>query len=538
MARALLSVSDKTGLPAFARELVERGFELVSTGGTSRILAAAGVPVLEVSAVTAFPEMLDGRVKTLHPAIHAGILARRARHDDLAALDRHRIRPIDLVVVNLYPFVATAARPDVAFEELVEEIDIGGPALVRAAAKNFRDVLVVVSPADYAAVVEQLDQPGGSSAEFRFRMARKAFAHTAEYDAAVTMELERVRCSGDVFERTPGLTGMPERWFVPATKATDLRYGENPHQAGAWYRTADSGRFDILQGKALSFTNLLDIDSASRIASEFDEPAAVVIKHTNPCGAATGSSLVEAYLRARDADALSAYGGIVGVNRVVDVETARAIASTFIEAVIAPGIEDDARGVLAGKKNLRVIVADLARAFARQGRRFEVRSIFDGLLVQDRDAVVEASAPWPPPAAEGSGVHVVTMRQPTPDEWSMLRFAWRVCAHVKSNAVIFTGADRTLAVGAGQMSRVDAVNVAVAKAAERASTAGGPVALTGSVAASDAFFPFRDGLDAVAAAGATAVIQPGGSVRDAEVIAAADEHGLAMVFTGRRHFRH
>jgi phosphoribosylaminoimidazolecarboxamide formyltransferase/IMP cyclohydrolase len=538
MARALLSVSDKTGLPALARALVERGFELVSTGGTARILAAAGLPVLEVSGVTGFPEMLDGRVKTLHPAIHAGILARRARPDDLAAIDHRGIRPIDLVVVNLYPFVATAARRDVAFEDLVEEIDIGGPSLVRAAAKNFRDVLVVVSPADYDAVVEQLDQPGGSSAEFRFSLARKAFAHTAEYDAAITMELERVRCAGGVFERTPEWSGMPTRWFVPATKAADLRYGENPHQAGAWYRTADSGRFDILQGKALSFTNLLDVDSASRIACEFDEPAAVVVKHTNPCGAATGASLAEAYVRARDADALSAYGGIVGVNRVVDLDAARAIASTFIEAVIAPGIEDDALGVLAGKKNLRVIVADLARAFGRQGRRFDVRSIFDGLLVQDRDGVVEASGPWPPPAADASGVRVVTRRQPTADEWRMLRFAWRVCAHVKSNAVIFTGADRTLAVGAGQMSRVDAVNVAVAKAAERASSGALPGALTGSVAASDAFFPFRDGLDAVAAAGATAVIQPGGSVRDAEVVAAADEHGLAMVFTGRRHFRH
>jgi phosphoribosylaminoimidazolecarboxamide formyltransferase/IMP cyclohydrolase len=538
MARALLSVSDKTGLPDLAQALVERGFELVSTGGTARILAAAGLPVVEVSSVTGFPEMLDGRVKTLHPAIHAGILARRARQGDMAAIDRHGIRPIDLVVVNLYPFVRTAARPDAAFEDLVEEIDIGGPSLVRAAAKNFRDVLVVVSPDDYGAVVEQLDRPGGSSTEFRFFLARKALAHTAEYDAAITMELERVHCSGDVFERTPELTGMPTRWFVPATKSADLRYGENPHQAGAWYRTAHSGRFDVLQGKALSYTNLLDVDSAARIACEFDEPAAVVIKHTNPCGAATGASLAEAYVRARDADALSAFGGIVGVNRVVDPDTARAIASTFIEAVIAPGIEAEALAVLAGKKNLRVIVADLARAFGPGRRRFDVRSIFDGLLVQDRDAVVEASMPWPPPAAEASSVRVVTRRQPTPDEWRMLRFGWRVCAHVKSNAVIFTGADRTLAVGAGQMSRVDAVSVAVAKAAERAAAGGLPSALTGSVAASDAFFPFRDGLDAVAAAGATAVIQPGGSVRDAEVIAAADEHGLAMVFTGRRHFRH
>ncbi len=540
MARALLSVSDKTGLSEFGRALVDRGFELVSTGGTARALLSAGLPVVEVSQVTGFAEMLDGRVKTLHPAVHGGILARRSRSDDLDAIARQGIRPIDVVAVNLYPFVRTAARADVAFDDLVEEIDIGGPSLVRAAAKNFRDVIVVVSPEDYGRVIAHLDQPGPSPAEFRFLMARKAFAHTAEYDAAIAAELERVRCSGDVFERTPAPPGLPARLLVPATKASDLRYGENPHQAGAWYRTADGGRFDVLQGKALSFTNLLDIDSAARIACEFDEPAAVVIKHTNPCGAATGSSPAEAYVRARDADALSAFGGIVGLNRPLDLATARAIASTFIEAVIAPGIDDEALAVLATKKNLRVVVADLARAFGRQGRRFDLRSIFDGLLVQDRDAVVEASMPWPVPADGGgaSGVRVVTRRQPTSDEWRSLRFAWRVCAHVKSNAVIFTGADRTLAVGAGQMSRVDAVSVAVAKAAERAAAGALPGRLAGSVAASDAFFPFRDGLDAVAAAGATAVVQPGGSVRDAEVIAAADEHGLAMVFTGRRHFRH
>jgi phosphoribosylaminoimidazolecarboxamide formyltransferase/IMP cyclohydrolase len=540
MARALLSVSDKTGLPEFGKALVARGFELVSTGGTARALATAGLPVLEVSEVTGFPEMLDGRVKTLHPAVHGGILARRSRRDDLAALERHGIRPIDLVVVNLYPFVRAAARAETAFDDLVEEIDIGGPSLVRAAAKNFRDVLVVVSPDDYGRVVEHLDWPGEHPVEFRFSLARKAFAHTAEYDAAIASELERVDVGEGRFERAPASPGLPARLFVPAVKASDLRYGENPHQAGAWYRTADSGRFDVLQGKALSFTNLLDIDSAARIVCEFEEPAAVVIKHTNPCGAATGAALAEAYVRARDADALSAFGGIVGLNRVLDAGTARAIASTFIEAVIAPGIDDEARAALASRKNLRVVVADLARAFGRGARRYDIRSIFDGLLVQDRDAVTEASTPWPAAdgAAGAAALHVVTRREPTPDEWRGLRFAWRVCAHVKSNTVIFTGADRTLAVGAGQMSRVDAVNVAVAKAAERAAAGALPGGLAGSVAASDAFFPFRDGLDAVAAAGATAVVQPGGSVRDAEVIAAADEHGLAMVFTGRRHFRH
>jgi len=538
MARALLSVSDKTGLPALARALADRGFELVSTGGTAKALAAAGLPVVGISDVTGFPEMLDGRVKTLHPAVHGGILARRSRPDDLAAIEQHGIHPIDIVVVNLYPFVRAAANPDTPFDGLVEEIDIGGPSLVRAAAKNFRDVLVVVSPSDYEGVIQQLDRPGGPTAEFRLALARKAFGHTGEYDMAIAAELERVRMGDSGFERMAAADGLPGRLMLTATRARDLRYGENPHQVAAWYRGADAGRFDVLQGKELSFTNLLDIDSAARIACEFDEPAAVVIKHTNPCGAATGATAAEAYVRARDADALSAFGGIVGVNRTIDIETAKAIASTFIEAVIAPGIEDEALAVLAAKKNLRVVVADLARAFARDARHLDIRSIFDGLLVEVRDIVSEARMVWPAPASADTGLRVVTRRQPTEDEWRGLNFAWRVCAHVKSNAVIFTTADRTLAVGAGQMSRVDAVKVAIMKASERGEGAGTGRPLAGSVAASDAFFPFRDGLDAVAAAGATAVVQPGGSMRDAEVIAAADEHGLAMVFTGRRHFRH
>jgi phosphoribosylaminoimidazolecarboxamide formyltransferase / IMP cyclohydrolase len=536
MARALISVSDKTGLTEFGEALATRGFELVSTGGTSATLHAAGLNTVGISEVTGFPEMLDGRVKTLHPAVHGGILARRSRTDDLDAIARHGIQPIDLIVVNLYPFVRAAANPQTTFDALVEEIDIGGPSLVRAAAKNFRDVLVVVSPADYGKVVEELDRPGGPSLEFRFDLACKAFAHTAEYDAAIAAELERVSVAGGAFTRSAGDGGMPVRLIVAGSKARDLRYGENPHQRAAWYRDAAAGRLDILQGKELSFTNLLDLDSAARIVSEFGEPAAVVIKHTNPCGAATGATAAEAYVRARDADALSAYGGIVGLNRPIDVEAAAAIASTFIEAVIAPACESGAIPVLAGKKNMRVVVAELASAFQPGQRHLDIRSIFDGLLVEARDTVAEAAAPWPP--AEPTGLKVVTRRQPTPEEWQALRFAWRVCAHVKSNAVIFTAADRTVAIGAGQMSRVDAVNVAIMKARERAggATAGGPLA--GTVAASDAFFPFRDGLDAVAAAGATAVIQPGGSVRDAEVIAAADEHGLAMVFSGRRHFRH
>jgi phosphoribosylaminoimidazolecarboxamide formyltransferase/IMP cyclohydrolase len=537
MRRALLSVSDKAGLAAFAAGLEQRGFELVSTGGTARALRDAGLRVTAVSEVTAFPEMLDGRVKTLHPAVHGGILARRSRPDDMAAIARHGITPIDLVVVNLYPFQRAAADPATPFNALVEEIDIGGPSLVRAAAKNFRDVLVVVSPADYDEVLAQLDREAGPASEFRLALAQRAFAHTAAYDAAIASELVRVEAGEAEFRRQAG-PGLPSQLFLHLVKNRDLRYGENPHQPAAWYSPVEGAGVRVTQGKELSFTNLLDVDSARRIVAEFDEPAAVVIKHTNPCGAATGSTLEEAYVQARDADALAAYGGIVGLNRVIDEATARAIASTFIEAVVAPGVDEQAAAVLAAKKNLRLVLAD-APAASLLGR-LDLRSIVGGVLVQQRDVVEEASRPWPPSEADGlTAFRVVTKRQPTPEEWQALRFAWRVCAHVKSNSVIFTNADRTLAVGAGQMSRVDAVKVAIMKAIERGGQeAGKPALLAGSVAASDAYFPFRDGLDALAEGGATAVVQPGGSVRDALVIEAADEHGLAMVFAGRRHFRH
>jgi phosphoribosylaminoimidazolecarboxamide formyltransferase/IMP cyclohydrolase len=536
MRRALISVSDKAGLVPFAQALADLGFELVSTGGTARALAGAGLRVTMVSQVTGFPEMLDGRVKTLHPAIHAGILARRQREDDRAALDRHGIRPIDLVAVNLYPFGRAAADPATPFDLLVEEIDIGGPSLLRAAAKNFRDVLVVTSPADYERVLEGLRQPGGPDAGLRLYLARAAFAHTAAYDAAIAGELQLVTAGAEGYQRSaPG--SNPALLALQMAKVRDLRYGENPHLQAAWYRAEGAAGVEVRQGKELSFTNLLDLDAAARIVNEFAEPAAVVIKHTNPCGAATGDTLAKAYVAARQADPASAYGGIVGLNRTIDEETAREVASTFIEAVIAPGIEDKGAALLAARKNLRVVIGDIGTLLAPEGPgRLDLRSILDGVLVQGRDRVVEAHHGWPgeppagvPPAGE---LRVVTRRSPTPDEWQALRFAWRVCAHVKSNAVIFTAADRTLAIGAGQTSRVDAVKLAAMKAA-----AGG-VSLAGSVAASDAFFPFRDGLDAVAEAGAVAVVQPGGSVRDAEVIAAADERGLAMVFTGRRHFRH
>ena len=534
MPRAILSVSDKTGIVDLGRGLAARGFELVSTGGTARALREAGLAVVAVSAVTGFPEMMDGRVKTLHPAIHGGILARRDRPDDLTAIAGQGIRPVDVVVVNLYPFARAAANPATPFEGLVEEIDIGGPSMVRAAAKNFRDVLVVVQPLDYPRLLAALDE--GPTLAFRYELMVKAFAHTAEYDSTIAATLLQSAVEGD---RVARARSVENAYFRPTIelgdtidlslrKLRDLRYGENPHQKAAWYvERSDDAPYTILQGKELSFTNLLDIDAASRIVLEFSEPAAVVIKHTNPCGAATGESAADAYTRARDADSLAAFGGIVGLNRPIDVAAAEAVVSTFIEAVIAPSVEPAARDVLAKKTNMRVVTADVDAT--RPG--VDIRSLMGSILVQQRDVVAEAERPWSPDALP-EGVKVVTRRAPSAEEWEALRFAWRICAHVKSNTVIFTDARRTLAIGAGQMSRVDAVNVAVAKAASA------NVVLQRSVAASDAFFPFRDGLDAVAAAGATAIVQPGGSVRDAEVIAAADEHGLAMVFTGRRHFRH
>lgn len=523
--RALLSVSDKSGLIPFAKRLAALGCELVSTGGTAKALADAGLAVIGISEVTGFPEMMDGRVKTLHPKVHAGILARRNRPDDLQALDGLGITPIDLVVVNLYPFAAAADKPNLPFDHLIEEIDIGGPSMVRAAAKNFRDVLVVVDPVDYDRVATALEQ-GSAGEVLRFDLARKALGHTAAYDTTIAATLGEVRHNGTEFVRERGGDVLPAIWVPTLTKMRDLRYGENPHQKGALYSSGKLGfsAANILQGKELSFTNLLDLDAAVRIALEFTEPAAVVIKHTNPCGVATGTDAAAAYLRAREADPLSAFGGIVGLNREITVDVAKALISSFIEAVIAPSIEPtgEALKVLSAKPNMRVVTA----SFDGLEHALDAKSILGGWLVQTRDRVGEARDPWPHAPEEPK---VVTRRLPTREEWEALRFAWRVCAHVKSNTILFASNDQTLAVGAGQMSRVDAVKVAVMKAAGK---------LKGSVVASDAFFPFRDGLDALAAAGATAVVQPGGSVKDAEVIAAADEHGLAMVFTGHRHFRH
>jgi phosphoribosylaminoimidazolecarboxamide formyltransferase/IMP cyclohydrolase len=524
MPRALLSVSDKSGLVDFARGLAVRGFELVSTGGTATALERAGLTVRSVSDVTGFPELMDGRVKTLHPLVHGGILARRGHPADLEAAARHGIGLIDLVVVNLYPFVTAAANPATPFPALIEEIDIGGPSLIRAAAKNFESVLVVVSPADYSDVLEHIDRRGGPSREFRFLLARKAFSHTAAYDAAIASTLDTVSVTDGEYTRNEA-PAFPTFLTIALKKVGDLRYGENPHQASAWYTDGGGvglGGAELLQGKELSYTNLLDLDAAARIVLEFREPAAALIKHTNPCGVAIGSSAAEAYVRAREADSLSAFGAVIGLNRAIDVDAAQAIVSTKIDAVVAPAVDEGARAVLAKKTQMRVVVADFSSCGQR--RVTEFRSVLGAVLAQDRDRVTEADAPWP-----SSDLRVVTRRQPTSEEWKALHFAWRLCAHVKSNTVIFTTADRTLAIGAGQMSRVDAVQVARMKAAGT---------LKGSVAASDAFFPFRDGLDAVAEAGATAVVQPGGSLKDPDVIAAADEHDLAMVFTSRRHFRH
>ena len=531
--RALLSVSNKAGIVTLARGLVDLGCDVVSTGGTAKALREAGVPVIGIEEVTGMPEMMGGRVKTLHPAVHGGILARRDRDDDRQAIAQHGIHPIDVVVVNLYPFAEAAARADTGFDDLIEEIDIGGPTLVRAAAKNFRDVLVLVDPTDYAEALEALRRDGGPQLAFRFGLARKAFCHTADYDQLIAGTLAGIRASDAGFQRAPAAeTALtPPALTLSLTKLKALRYGENPHQEAAWYGesgAAGLGAAQVLQGKDLSFTNLLDLDAAARLVLEFDEPVAAVLKHTNPCGVATAASVTEAYVHARETDPLSAFGGIVGVNRPIDAATATAITSTFIEGVIAPSVDAAARPILAAKPAMRVLAADLSAVRdGIEGVR-EVRSVLGGWLVQRRDVVSEASVAW----ANGVGdppLRVVTARAPTEAEWEALRFAWRVCAHVKSNTIVFTRRDRTVALGAGQMSRVDAVKVAVLKATAD---------LAGTVAASDAFFPFRDGLDAIAEAGATAVVQPGGSKRDDEVVAAANEHGLAMVLTGRRHFWH
>ncbi|MGE0259674.1 MAG: bifunctional phosphoribosylaminoimidazolecarboxamide formyltransferase/IMP cyclohydrolase [Alphaproteobacteria bacterium] len=517
--RALLSVSDKQGLEAFARALVARGVALVSTGGSAQALRQAGLPVVEVAEVTGFPEMLDGRVKTLHPAVHGGLLARRDRPDHRAALAAHGIGEIDLLVCNLYPFEATVAS-GADRETCIENIDIGGPALIRAAAKNHEFVTVVTDPADYDAVLGEIADTGGVGRALRRRLARQAYALTAAYDAAVSLW----------FARDEGVV-FPETLVGAARLAQRTRYGENPHQRAALYRTGDN-RAGVatarqVQGKELSYNNYADADAAYELVAEFAGPAVAIIKHANPCGAAIGTSLREAWDKALACDPVSAFGGIVAVNRPLDAATAEAIAKIFVEVVIAPEADAAARAVLARREALRLLVA--GGLPDPKAVSWTTHELAGGLLIQERDRVTAAR----------DDLRVVTKRAPTDAEIADLLFADTVAKHVKSNAIVFARGGATVGIGAGQMSRVDSVRIAARKAAEAAANAGlAEPATRGSVVASDAFYPFADGLEAAIAAGATAAIQPGGSRRDAEIIAAADRAGIAMVFTGIRHFRH
>ncbi len=521
--RALLSVTDKTGMVEFARVLTSFGVELVSTGGTAAALRAAGLAVKDIGELTGFPEMLDGRVKTLHPLVHGGLLYIRGNAEHEAAVAAHSIQPIDMVVVNLYAFEKTAAQPGVAFGHLIENIDIGGPSMVRSAAKNFEDVAIVTRVSDYPALSEELKANSGTlSRETRWRLARQAFATTAAYDTAIANTLDAIEQAPLPAEAaSPSINNLPSTLRINLPLAQPLRYGENPHQRAALYANG-SGQGIAgarqLQGKELSFNNLVDLDACWELAQEFpsgeSDPAVVVIvKHTNPCGAATGATVLEAYQKALAADPLSAFGGVIGINRPVDGEAAEEIAKLFVEAIAAPAFTEEALQRFAAKKNLRLVEVQAAPP------RPVVKHVSGGLLVQDADIA----------RVNESELKVVTWRPPTAEELRSLLFAWRVAKHVKSNAIVYARDGQTLGVGAGQMSRVDAARFGAMKAV---------LPLKGCVAASDAFFPFPDGLETVAAAGATAVIQPGGSVKDQDVIYAADRLGIAMVFTGFRHFRH
>ncbi len=524
--RALLSVYDKSGIVDLARRLLELGFTLISTGGTAEALRSAGLAVTEVSQVTGHPEILGGRVKTLHPKIHGGLLADPGLAPHRADMERTGIAPIELLVVNLYPFQAVAKRPEAPLDEIIEMIDIGGPAMLRSAAKNHARVGVVVDPADYAVVERELAAVGGLTESTRRRLAVKAFAHTAAYDLVIRDTL-RERFGGMQETAAQGAAApeadpFPEELKLSFRRLGRLRYGENPHQRAALY--ADAGAppgtvatARVLQGKELSFNNLLDLDAAWRAVREFDPPAAVIVKHNNPCGVAIAGTAAEAFALARRTDPTSAFGGIVAFNRGLDAAAAEAVTGLFLECLIAPGYAAAARDILAAKPALRVL--EIGPAARPRDADLDLRRISGGLLAQDADAA----------ETDLRACRVVTRRAPSEDELQALDFAWRVAKHVKSNAIVLARADHTVGLGAGQMSRVDAVRLAIMKAQE-------PV--RGTVLASDAFFPFRDGLDEAARAGVVAVVQPGGSVRDAEITAAADEHGMAMVFTGTRHFRH
>ncbi len=517
--RAILSVTDKTGIVDFARKLTDFNVELVSTGGTAKLLRESGVRVRDISELTGFPEMMDGRVKTLHPKVHGGILHIRGNPAHVAAAREHGIVPIDMVVVNLYAFEKTASKPGVHFDELIENIDIGGPSMVRSAAKNFRDVAIVTSPDDYAAIAEELaGSLGELSLGTRWRLAQKAFATTAAYDSAIAATLQGIWFDGGKFHlpEIKAQESFPATLHFDLNKVMDLRYGENPHQRAAMYSDGSAtgvanGR--QLQGKELSYNNIVDLQAAWDLAQEFDETVCAIIKHTNPCGTATGKTLREAYLRALEADPVSAFGGVIGVNRVIDAAAAEEMAKLFVEAIAAPGFEPAAREKFAAKKNLRLVEVKVGP------HPWVMKHVSGGMLVQDADVR---------PLAEAD-LKVASARKPSDEEMRSLLFAWKVCKHVKSNAIVYARDGQSVGVGAGQMSRVDSCKIGAMKAI---------LPLKGTVAASDAFFPFPDGVEEIARAGATAIIQPGGSVRDAEVIEAANRLGLAMVLTGVRHFRH
>jgi phosphoribosylaminoimidazolecarboxamide formyltransferase / IMP cyclohydrolase len=514
--RALISVSDKLGIVDFAKGLDKLGIEILSTGGTAKLLRDGGVKVRDVSDFTGFPEMLDGRVKTLHPKIHGGLLGRRNNPEHVKQMNEHGIMPIDLVIVNLYPFEQTVAKHGCTLEEAIENIDIGGPTMLRSAAKNYTDVAVVASPRDYGRVLQEIQKTGEVSAKTRYELCRTVFMHTARYDSAISAWLDN-QVPDDEKTRFPNILTLQFE------KVQNLRYGENPHQQGAFYREFGRKEPSVsnakqLHGKEMSFNNFLDANSALELAKEYDQTVAVIVKHNNPCGVATGLTLADAYRKARECDPISAFGGVIAFNHMVDFETAKEITSTFVEVVVAPEFAPDALQELMRKRDVRLL--DIGPKVAGTPEGMDMKKIVGGLIYQDRDLGK---------IADVRKLTIVTQRKPTDEEYDGLAFAWKVCKHVKSNAIIFTTKDRTIGIGAGQMSRLDSVRLAVTKA---------QFPLKGTMLASDAFFPFRDGLDEAAKAGVTAVIQPGGSIKDQDVIEAANEHGIAMVFSAMRHFRH
>jgi phosphoribosylaminoimidazolecarboxamide formyltransferase/IMP cyclohydrolase len=512
--RAILSVTDKTGLVEFAKKLAAMDVELVSTGGTAKLLRDANIVVKDISELTGFPEMLDGRVKTLHPMVHGGILHRRENPAHVSSIEEHGIVPIDMIVVNLYAFEKTAAKPGVHFEEIIENIDIGGPSMIRSAAKNFQDVAVVTSASDYDAIAKEMQASHGTlSLETNWRLAQKAFATTAAYDSAIASTLERI--SPEEFELDPGQQ-FPQTLRMSFQKAMDLRYGENPHQSAAIYSDGSGtgvANCRQIQGKELSYNNIVDLQAAWDLAQEFEETVCTIIKHTNPCGTATADKLAEAYKKALECDPVSAFGGVIGVNRIIDAATAEEMAKLFVEAIAAPGFEPAALERFATKKNLRLV------EIKHVPQKWVMKNVSGGILLQDNDMRT----------LQPADLKVVTKRPPTPEEMRALLFAWNICKHVKSNAIVYSRDGQSVGIGAGQMSRVDSCRIGAMKAV---------LPTQGTVAASDAFFPFPDGVEEIAKAGSTAIIQPGGSLRDPEVIEAADRLGLAMVFTGVRHFRH